>query len=120
MAHPLLVGLTGQALEAGRSVTVGGHPYDVTIIPRALQIGLGPGQIEAQAVVFSSRPGRRHRLFGSSFLTGLVVGPRLEVEVSLAAEVVIEGPDAGAGLFDDIDDARPPITAIGKEPLSRV
>ena len=116
--HPLAVAAPRDQLEPGRATAVEEHPRQLALLPATPQVGGRTNQEQLQRVGFALQPGRADRLGGPMLLARLVVVEERQVEVGLAAEVVVEAADAGARLRHDVGDVGV-CEAAGREHIAR-
>ena len=89
----------------GRAAAGEEQPGQVPLTPAAVQVGPRAGHEQGHRVRLTGRGRGPHGRDDPRLLALLVVLEQREVELGLAAEVVVEAADAGTGPTDDIGDA---------------
>ena len=104
--YPLAIAAARDQLEAGRPAAVEEHPGQLALLPAPAEVRGRADKEQLQRVDLPAQPRHPNRLCGPMLLAGLVVVEQREVEIGLAAEVVIETADTRAGPGHDVGDVR--------------
>jgi len=106
----------GEQFEAGRAAAGQEQLGQFAFGPAALQVGAGAGDEQPHRVGLAAGEGQPERPGGPMSLARLVVVVERDVQIGLAAEMVIEAADAGPRLPDDVHHVRVRV-AGGREDL---
>ena len=105
LADPLVAAVPLHHLEAGRAVAGDEQQRQVAALPASLQERAGARGEQLAGSVTPVLPGLGHRLARGLLVGEVVLLPEGQEQLALAAEVVVQAADAGAGALDDVGDA---------------